>query len=267
MAHRIAHWILVVATLLVAPAAFAQSDNQPPPPDGPPGQDMQGDDMQQPPMQPSGRRGGGGGGGGGGLRAACGPEIARLCPGVPPGGGRIVQCLMSRPGALSPICRSRLASRGGGRMGAMPPGYDQPPGYGPPRRGMPQQGYGPPPQGYGPPPRQQGYPPPPQSNYAPPPPSYRPPSSASVSPPPSASGPPSSGNRAAFQASCGPDAKLFCAGVSRENQGVVKCLASHRTELSQTCQMYLQSARADRMASPPPAADMPPPNGASPGNE
>ncbi len=224
--------------------------------------------MQQPPMQPGGRRGGGGGGGG--LRGACGPEIARLCAGVPRGGGRIVQCLMSRPGALSPMCRSRLASRGGGRTGGMPPGYDQPPpGYGPPPRGMPQQGYGPPPQqgygpppqqGYGPPPRQQGYPPPPQSNYAPPPPSYRPPPSASASPPLSASGPPPSGNRAAFQASCGPDAKLFCAGVPRENQGVVKCLSSHRTELSQTCQMYLQSSYAERAAPPPSGgADMPPP--------
>lgn len=256
MAHRIAHWILVVATLLVAPATFAQSDNQPPPPNGPPpGQEMQGDEMQQPPMQPGGRRGGGGG-----FRAACGPEIARLCPGVPPGGGRIIQCLMSRPGALSPMCRNRLASRGGGGMGAMPPSYGQPPGYGPPPRGTPpQQGYGPPPQ--------QGYAPLPQSNSVSPPPSYRPPPSASASPPPSASGPPPSGNRAAFQASCGPDAKLFCAGVSRENQGVTKCLASHRTELSQTCQMYLQTARADRMASPPPPADMPPPKGAPPGNE
>lgn len=168
--HRIADWILVIATLLVAPAAFAQSDNQPPPPDGPPpGQEMQGGEMQQPPMQPGGRRGGGRGEGGG-LRSACGPEIARLCPGVPPGGGRIVQCLMSRPGALSPMCRARLASRGGGRMGGMAPGYDQPPpGYGPPPRGM-QQGYGPPPQqGYGPPPRQQGYGPPPQQGYGPPP--------------------------------------------------------------------------------------------------
>ena len=133
----------------------------------------------------------------------------------------------------------------------------------PPRGASPPQGYGPPPQ--------QGYGPPPQQGYGPPP-SYRPspPPSASASPPPAASHPPPSNNRAAFQASCGPDAKLFCAGVPRENQGVVKCLSSHRAELSQTCQMYLQTARAERAAPPPSgAADMPPPppGGAPPGNE
>ena len=68
-------------------------------------------------------------------RAACGPEIARLCPGVPPGGGRIVQCLMSRRGAsVANVSAPTLASRGGGRMGGLPPGYGPPPppGYGPP---------------------------------------------------------------------------------------------------------------------------------------
>ncbi len=266
MAHRIAHWIFLVATVLFATAALAQSDSQPPPVEGPPpgqemqgpGQEMQGQEMQ-PPVE-SGRPPRGGGG----LRAACGPEIARLCAGVPRGGGRIIQCLMSRRGALSPMCRAMLASRRGGGMGGMPPGYGQPPGYGPPPRGAS------PPQGYGPPP-QQGYGPPPQQGYGPPP-SYRPspPPSASASPPPAASHPPPSNNRAAFQASCGPDAKLFCAGVPRENQGVVKCLSSHRAELSQTCQMYLQTARAERAAPPPSgAADMPPPppGGATPGNE
>src|SRR5271170_2656211 len=122
MAHRIAHWTFLVAALLVAPGAFAQSDNEPPPPGAmPPG-------GEQPPMQPpmQGGRPPRGGGGGGGLRAACGPDIARLCRGVPPGGGRIVQCLMSRRGGLSPMCNAQLASMGpGGGGGGMPP-----PGYG-----------------------------------------------------------------------------------------------------------------------------------------
>ena len=43
MAHRIAHWIFLVATVLFATAALAQSDSQPPPVEGPPpGQEMQG---------------------------------------------------------------------------------------------------------------------------------------------------------------------------------------------------------------------------------
>ena len=60
MAHRIAHWIFLVATVLFATAAFAQSDSQPPPVEGPPpGQEMQGpgQEMQgQQEMQGPGRR-------------------------------------------------------------------------------------------------------------------------------------------------------------------------------------------------------------------
>lgn len=39
-------------------------------------------------------------------RQACGGEVQRLCPGIAPGGGRILQCLKARSADLSPACRS-----------------------------------------------------------------------------------------------------------------------------------------------------------------
>jgi hypothetical protein len=43
------------------------------------------------------------------LRSACGGDVRSLCAGIPVGGGRIVQCLASQAGALSPACRGVLA--------------------------------------------------------------------------------------------------------------------------------------------------------------
>jgi len=235
MAHRIARWTFI-ALLSTVPAAFAQTDNGPPPPMAMPGEQPP-PSMQQPPMQPGQPRGGGGAGG---IRAACGMDVQRLCYGVPRGGGRIVECLMAHRGALSPPCRAELAGlRGGGGMAAMPP-----PGMGPP------PGMAPPPPSMAPPPGM-GAPP-------------------GMAPPPPGMAPPPASNRSAFQASCGPDAKLFCAGVPRENQGIVKCLASHRMELSPTCKVFLQEMRAERGAQrnvpsynppppPPGPSEMPPP--------
>ncbi len=42
------------------------------------------------------------------MREACGPEVARLCPGVKPGGGRIIACFKEKAAELSPGCRSAL---------------------------------------------------------------------------------------------------------------------------------------------------------------
>lgn len=42
------------------------------------------------------------------MRAACGPDAARLCPGVKPGGGRILACFKEKAADLSPGCRSAL---------------------------------------------------------------------------------------------------------------------------------------------------------------
>lgn len=42
------------------------------------------------------------------MRQACGPDAARLCPGVKPGGGRILACFKEKAADLSPGCRSAL---------------------------------------------------------------------------------------------------------------------------------------------------------------
>jgi hypothetical protein len=41
-------------------------------------------------------------------RSACGADVRALCAGVPAGGGRIIECLVSQPAALSPACRDLL---------------------------------------------------------------------------------------------------------------------------------------------------------------
>jgi hypothetical protein len=42
----------------------------------------------------------------------------------------------------------------------------------------------------------------------------------------------------ALRASCGPDVQRHCRGISWENGRVIKCLNSHRMELSPTCDLY-----------------------------
>ena len=121
MARRIWRWCF--SPLFFVSAAFAA--------DAPPLSDP----PMQPPIQsgPSPVRGD--------LAMACGPDIARLCRGVPPGGGRIVRCLTTQPAALSPMCRVHLAAVEAGWGGEMrPPSYSPPPGYGqgpPPSRAFP----------------------------------------------------------------------------------------------------------------------------------
>lgn len=43
-------------------------------------------------------------------RAACQADAEKLCAGVKPGGGRIVQCLAKQLDKLSPECRKVLQS-------------------------------------------------------------------------------------------------------------------------------------------------------------
>jgi len=42
------------------------------------------------------------------MRTACGEDVQALCPGVAPGGGRIVECLVAQSAKLSPACRGVL---------------------------------------------------------------------------------------------------------------------------------------------------------------
>jgi hypothetical protein len=43
------------------------------------------------------------------LRSACGEDVRTLCVGIPPGGGRILQCLASQAASLSPACQQVLS--------------------------------------------------------------------------------------------------------------------------------------------------------------
>jgi len=57
----------------------------------------------------------------------------------------------------------------------------------------------------------------------------------------------------ALRASCGPDVRRLCGGISRENDGVIKCLNSHSVELSPTCDAYFNKMpvhRADQKGGP-----------------
>jgi hypothetical protein len=43
-----------------------------------------------------------------GLGKPCADDVARLCPGVKPGGGRIAQCLQGKADQISPACKARI---------------------------------------------------------------------------------------------------------------------------------------------------------------
>jgi hypothetical protein len=44
-----------------------------------------------------------------GLREACGADIQKLCAGVQPGGGRILQCIKEHAADVSPGCKTAIA--------------------------------------------------------------------------------------------------------------------------------------------------------------
>jgi hypothetical protein len=44
------------------------------------------------------------------LRSYCGPDVKRLCPGIKPGGGRIMQCLKGNEMGLTVGCAKALQS-------------------------------------------------------------------------------------------------------------------------------------------------------------
>jgi hypothetical protein len=204
---RIAHWSLVTIMLFAVFDALAQTNNPAP-----------------------------GTGGRGKFRAACGEDVQRFCVGVQPGEGRLVQCLSSHTGELSPACGNIIAAagRGGGKFRA-DCGEDlqrfcvgMQPGGGrlvqclsshsnelsaacgnmiaarQAREGA--------------------------SNSSP------------QSPVTPSAAPATIGNAtmgSILRASCGPDVQRLCAEARRESE-VLKCLDSKRMELSTTCSMYFQ---------------------------
>jgi hypothetical protein len=62
----------------------------------------------------------------------------------------------------------------------------------------------------------------------------------------------------ALRASCGPDVQRLCRGISIENGDVIKCLSSHRMELSPTCDLYFNEMPMHRAAQTKPKPVTPP---------
>jgi Cysteine rich repeat len=48
---------------------------------------------------------------GGGPRAACQADVAKLCPGIQSGGGRIMGCLKQNEAQVSASCKEAIANR------------------------------------------------------------------------------------------------------------------------------------------------------------
>jgi hypothetical protein len=62
----------------------------------------------------------------------------------------------------------------------------------------------------------------------------------------------------ALRASCGPDVQRLCRGIFIENGDVIKCLSSHRMELSRTCETYFNETLVRRAAQTKPKPVTPP---------
>ena len=66
----------------------------------------------------------------------------------------------------------------------------------------------------------------------------------------------------ALRANCGPDVQRLCRGISIENGDVIKCLSSHRMELSPTCDAYFKEMPVRRADQAKPKPVTPPSSGA-----
>ena len=62
----------------------------------------------------------------------------------------------------------------------------------------------------------------------------------------------------ALRASCGPDVQRLCRGISIESGDVIKCLSTHRMELSPTCVAYFKETPAHSAAQTKPKPVTPP---------
>jgi hypothetical protein len=98
------HWLIAAATLAIVAAGSGSSS------------------AQQPGAGPAGP-----GGRGGGARMACREDIAKLCAGLEPGGGRIGQCLRQHKDEVSDPCKTALAHARANRDRQSPAPADETP--------------------------------------------------------------------------------------------------------------------------------------------
>jgi hypothetical protein len=93
-------------------------------------------------------------------RASCAGDLQRLCPGVQPGGGRLIACLKQHKDEVSDGCKRAVMAvlrgvNGGGGPGGAGPAASGPGGAAPPEapQGIPDNLMGPPEPSSAPPPQ------------------------------------------------------------------------------------------------------------------
>jgi hypothetical protein len=146
-----------------------------------------------------------------GAMAACGTDLAKLCPGTEAGGGKKMRCLMDNRSNLSPGCSdavtARLARRGTALAQATaptPPASGQPPGTLPPPAGA----------------------------------TSTPPAAALPKPAP----------LAASMRACRTDTATFCGSVEKGGGRRVKCLMENQAKVSPECAAAITSAQSQKQA-------------------
>jgi hypothetical protein len=190
-----------------------------------------------------------------GFRMQCGQDLQRFCNGVQPGEGRLIQCLSSHRSELSSECVSRLSAAQPGLGIRMQCGQDLQrfcngvqPGEGRLIQCLSSH-------------RNQLSPACISRVAAARPALGEIPTSENTQSPGAPSDSRSPGRavtESALRASCGPDAQKLCSGTSRGNGAVIKCLSTHRMELSPTCDAFFNEMPAPRAAQKGPPKSVPP---------
>jgi Cysteine rich repeat len=164
--------------------------------------------------------------------AACGPDLAKLCPGIEAGGGKKMRCLADNRSSLSPGCsdamNARLARRGAviaQAAGSVPgpvPGAGQVPAQAPAATPMP-----------------------PASGQ---PPGTLPPPATTRSATPPAAALPKASPLAANMRACRTDMATFCGSVEKGGGRRIKCLMDNQAKLGPDCAAAIASAQSQKQA-------------------